>query len=439
MTFSFYHSLKSRARRTCRRSPRVYRFSWWQRFKWVELPFATTGLVWNSMMSMAGGWFFLMINEALRARRPGLPPAGPRLLHERGRRARATPRAMVSAVVAMVLMIVALDQLLWRPVVVWAQRFRVEETRPAEASQELVPRPAAPLAPARRRVEHWRRHAARRRARRAARRRRRDHADARRGPRRHRGASHRAGPAGGARSLLIGSLGALRLVHLLAQLPPAALVDAGPGRRARRSAACSCRPPSARPGPCPRASPSACRRGSSRLLQPVVQVVASFPAPMLFPAGDRPPPRRRRRPRLGQHRAHAARHAVVHPLQRDRGRQRPSRRPARGGAAFGFDRWQRFWTLYLPAIFPYLVTGWVTAAGGAWNASIVVRVRDLKGDDPARPSASAPIVSQAAERAQFAAAGRRRAGACPLIVVAFNRLVWRRCYRLAETRYSLTK
>ena len=55
----------------------VYRFSWWQRFRWVELPFATIGLVWNSMMSMAGGWFFLMISEAFELgdkdfRLPGL-------------------------------------------------------------------------------------------------------------------------------------------------------------------------------------------------------------------------------------------------------------------------------------------------------------------------------------------------------------------------------
>ncbi len=63
MTFSFYHSLKSVPPRS-RRPARLYRFDWWQRFTWVELPFATTGLVWNSMMSMAGGWFFLMINES---------------------------------------------------------------------------------------------------------------------------------------------------------------------------------------------------------------------------------------------------------------------------------------------------------------------------------------------------------------------------------------
>ena len=64
MTFSFYHSLRSVPRDLQRGRRRLYRFSWWQRFRWVELPFGAIGLVWNSMMSMAGGWFFLMISEA---------------------------------------------------------------------------------------------------------------------------------------------------------------------------------------------------------------------------------------------------------------------------------------------------------------------------------------------------------------------------------------
>src|SRR5262249_48226572 len=76
MTFSFYHSLRS-VPLDMREVATVYRFGWWRRLRWVELPFATMGLVWNSMMSMAGGWFFLTINEAFRLgeqdyRLPGL-------------------------------------------------------------------------------------------------------------------------------------------------------------------------------------------------------------------------------------------------------------------------------------------------------------------------------------------------------------------------------
>src|SRR5437773_10239891 len=65
MTFSFYHSLRS-VPPDLQEVATVYRFTWWQRLKWLELPFAAMGLVWNSMMSMAGGWFFLMINESFR-------------------------------------------------------------------------------------------------------------------------------------------------------------------------------------------------------------------------------------------------------------------------------------------------------------------------------------------------------------------------------------
>ena len=125
MTFSLVHSLRS-VPSDFREAATVYRFNWWQRLRKVELPFASIGLVWNSMMSMAGGWFFLMINESfqLGQRDFRLPGIGSYMsvAVEQGRGS-----AMVLAIVAMTTMIVVLDQLLWRPVVVWAQKFRVEE------------------------------------------------------------------------------------------------------------------------------------------------------------------------------------------------------------------------------------------------------------------------------------------------------------------------
>ncbi len=125
MTFSFYHSVKS-VPQDQREVATVYRFSWWQRFQWVELPFSMMGLVWNSMMSMAGGWFFLTAVEALTLgdqdfRLPGIGSYMKVAVDEE----RAD--AMIWAIIAMVVMIVVLDQLLWRPVVAWAQKFRTEE------------------------------------------------------------------------------------------------------------------------------------------------------------------------------------------------------------------------------------------------------------------------------------------------------------------------
>ncbi len=131
MTFSFVHSLRS-IPPDLREAATVYRFNWWRRLRQVEMPFATIGLVWNSMLSMAGGWFFLMINESfqLGPRDFRLPGIGSYMsvAVERGR-----GDAMVLAVLAMTTMIVVLDQVLWRPVVVWAQKFRVEES-----SEQLI-------------------------------------------------------------------------------------------------------------------------------------------------------------------------------------------------------------------------------------------------------------------------------------------------------------
>src|SRR3989442_9130406 len=125
MTFSFYHSLRSIPKDQIEAAT-IYRFDWWQRFKWLELPFSTIGLVWNSMMSMAGGWFFLMITESfvLGDKDFRLPGIGSYMSVAV---AKGDVPAMLWAILAMVSMIVVLDQLLWRPVVVWSQKFRVEE------------------------------------------------------------------------------------------------------------------------------------------------------------------------------------------------------------------------------------------------------------------------------------------------------------------------
>jgi len=77
MAFSFYASLKS-IPREMREAASIYRFNWWQRFMQIELPFATIGLVWNSMMSVAGAWFVLMLCEqfTLQSRDFRLPGLG---------------------------------------------------------------------------------------------------------------------------------------------------------------------------------------------------------------------------------------------------------------------------------------------------------------------------------------------------------------------------
>src|SRR6266851_1582447 len=134
MTFSFHQSLKA-VPQEMREAATVFRLNWWRRLKWVELPFATIGLVWNSMMSMAGGWFFLSVCEAFQLKESDyrLPGIGSYVsVAVKNQRY----DCMFMAIIAMIVMIVLLDQLLWRPVVVWAQKFRLEEgaAGPAETS-----------------------------------------------------------------------------------------------------------------------------------------------------------------------------------------------------------------------------------------------------------------------------------------------------------------
>jgi NitT/TauT family transport system permease protein len=98
---------------------------------------------------------------------------------------------------------------------------------------------------------------------------------------------------------------------------------------------------------------------------------------------------------------------------------------------------QRMRTLYLPAIFPFLVTGWVTAAGGAWNASIVSEYMSFRGEVLAADGLGARISAAAAgaDYAVLAAAITFMA----TVVAAFNRIVWRRLHAVAEERFTLSR
>jgi NitT/TauT family transport system permease protein len=100
---------------------------------------------------------------------------------------------------------------------------------------------------------------------------------------------------------------------------------------------------------------------------------------------------------------------------------------------FRFDRFDRWRLLILPGIFPYLITGMVTAAGGAWNASIVAEYVVFQGRVLQTTGLGATIAGASANFPLLLSATIVMAG----MVVTINRLVWRRLYRLAETRFKL--
>ncbi|MBS0464586.1 MAG: ABC transporter permease subunit, partial [Proteobacteria bacterium] len=126
MAFSFYQSLRTIPSDLDEVS-RSFGFSAWQRFWRLEAPFATPGLVWNMMMSMSGSWFFVVASEAITVGNTSiaLPGIGSYL-------ALAIQRQNFSAVgwavLAMAVLIGLYDQLLFRPIVAWADKFRFEQT-----------------------------------------------------------------------------------------------------------------------------------------------------------------------------------------------------------------------------------------------------------------------------------------------------------------------
>jgi NitT/TauT family transport system permease protein len=124
MTFSFYQSLKT-IPHDLDEATTHFRLSPWQRFWKLEAPFATPGLVWNIMMSMSGGWFFVVASEAISVgdTKITLPGIGAYLSLAIGQE---NIGAVAWAVAAMAVVIMIYDQLIFRPVVAWADKFRVE-------------------------------------------------------------------------------------------------------------------------------------------------------------------------------------------------------------------------------------------------------------------------------------------------------------------------
>src|SRR6266699_6064089 len=136
IAFCFYASLKA-VPQELDEDARLYRFSAWQRFVELELPYGAIGLVWNSMMSVAGGWFFLMACEmfVLGNRDFRLPGLGSFL---QTAASHGDTRAILWGVTAMIAVSVFLDQLVWRPIIVWADRFKFEQVESSSAAQTTL-------------------------------------------------------------------------------------------------------------------------------------------------------------------------------------------------------------------------------------------------------------------------------------------------------------
>jgi NitT/TauT family transport system permease protein len=430
MTFSFYQSM-STLPGDLREAAAVFRFDPWLRLKTLELPFAALGLIWNSMMSWAGGWFFLMAAEIYNvgARDFRLPGLGSYL---QVAASEGDMRAVLLGVFTLMLIIALLDQLVWRPLLTWADKFKMEmvegDERPSSwflealsrswMVQRLGERFVAPMAEG---LDER----LRRRARRIL--------PALEGG----GERHRMSPVAIVALCLVAAgagVGGWKAFTMLTQLPAGDWALLGRGLLAtfaRVSAALAL----ALLWTIPAGVLIGTYRRVATVLQPVVQIVASLPATAIFPVivvalGKTPG---------GVNLAAillmllgtqwyllfnviAGSSAIPLDLRYTTDLLRLS----------SFDRWR---TLILPALFPYLVTGAITASGGAWNASIVAEHVSYAGEVYTTTGIGA-VIAQATGRGNYPLLLAATL-ALVLTVVTINRTFWRRLYRLAEVRYRL--
>ncbi len=428
MAFSFYASLKG-IPKEMRETARVYRFNGWQRFRSLELPSATIGLVWNSMMSVAGGWFFLMACEmfVLGDRDFRLPGLGSYL---QTAASAGDTGAILWGVAVMVVVIVLLDQLIWRPVIAWAEKFKLEQVESSQSPKSWL----LDLMRHSRLVSRLRKKAVSRISERLSMR---------------FALAQAATPSQPQRfswwrkwmpRILAGAfLGAVlyavaRAGIMLAGLDRAEMGQLGVGvlatfvrvNVALLIGAAWTIPIGVAIGFNPRLS---------RIAQPVAQIAASVPATALFPIVLL------LLIRLGGGLGVAS---VVLLLLGTQwyilfnviaGAIAIPTDLKEAAAVFKLGAAAKWRKLILPGIFPYLVTGLVTASGGAWNASIIAEYFHFKGQTFSTVGLGA-VISRATDSGNFNLLIASTI-VMAAVVVTINRTVWRRLYALAETRYKL--
>jgi NitT/TauT family transport system permease protein len=432
MAFSFYSSIKS-IPRELNEAARIYRFSRLQKLIQLELPYAAIGLVWNSMVSVAGGWFFLMACEmfVLGSHDFRLPGLGSFLQTAAGT---GDGKAIAWGLFTMIAIIVATDQFIWRPIIAWSDKFKFEQVESAahvhspllhliqnsNFLRRLARETSSPI------TERFYRQTAEKRRERIA-----------------RGApvsdDERESPLW-ARILIsaiavaiVGyaayhALGLLREVQFteFGQIMKGALATFLRVNVSLLLAAAWTIPAGVAIGFNPRLA---------RIAQPLAQIAASVPATALFPVillaliqlGGGMGIGSIVLMMLGTQwyilfNVIAGAMAIPSDLREV-------------ATLFRFTMVQRWKTVILPGIFPYLVTGMVTASGGAWNASIIAEYFRLKNQTYQTVGLGATI-SAATDSGQFQILLLATI-VMALMVVTINRLVWRPLYRLAGTRYKL--
>ena len=433
LAFSFHQSLITIPSELTE-AARIYRLGFWRKFTRLELPFGVISLIANSMMSWAGGWFFLMASEqfAVGDGRLRLPGLGSYLAAAADA---GNTRALVYGLLTLVVVIVLLDQIVWRPLLAWSDRFKFESAGSGSPSSRVLDAlrgsrlidvlRSRVLRPAGRRID------------------------------RALGASQNGDgpdtvdgdvpPARRRRRRVVG-IAALVLAAAAVVWGVALAADAlggltreDWGRVGVSAAATLARTTIALVIAAAWTIPAGVAIGTNprlaRRLQPIVQITASIPATAVFPVlllALLTIPGGLNVAAVALMLLGTQWYVLFNVIA---GAMAIPSDLKEAAAMYHVAGWRRWKTLILPAIFPYLVTGMITATGGAWNASIVAEYVTFAGHTTSTTGLGA-LIAGAAERGDFPillAGTLVMAG----IVIVINRLLWRRLYGYAETRFRL--
>jgi len=428
MAFAFYQSVKSEPR-DYDEVARMLKLTKWQRFWKLDVPYGMIPLVWNGMMSFGGGWFFLIASEVIAVNNDlyALPGIGSFV---EAASQRQEMNMILLAIAVMILMVVLVNFLFWRPITAWAEKFRTGDTQTTQQRslvldllrRSVIPASAAaafaPIA---------------------------------------RGLDKATRPLGITDRPLRVNIQQRRIGDIIAIVIGGALLlfgvirmlqylqaNAGLGEFihafglgwitfARVAvllilATLIWVPVGIWIGLNPKVT---------RIMQPVVQVLASFPANFLFPFAVLI--------MLAWHIPVGIGGIFLMAL----GAQWYILFNVIAGAAaipgdlkevatdLNMSTWQRWRRIYLPAVFPGWVTGAIAAAGGAWNASIIAEVVSY-GDTRLVARGLGSYITEATTVGNMA---ETLIGVIimSLFVVGLNKILWRRLYNLAEKRFAIAQ
>jgi NitT/TauT family transport system permease protein len=449
MTFSFYSSVRSVPKHFHELSDNI-QLTFMQKFYFVELPYSSSGLAWNSLMSMAGGWFFLTVCEAFTLgdkvfRLPGLGSYMAVAIEQ------GNSDAMIAGVISMILLIVGMDFVVWRPIIAWTRRFQLDEQQdsPQEipyfqkliqeskivrrlegfflrlirgsdrsrrnSDHNLYPHlnDTIPTIKPVRKTQHWLKRI------------------------------QKSAPFQFLTAKIVWIIFLVAGVYISAKLYgllfPLVLGDwilivkstFFTFLRVLFTLVV------ATVWTVPFGIWVGLSQKRTQFFQPLIQVAASFPAPMLYPIvlaifvflhikigfGSSI------LMLLG-----VQWYVLFNVLA---GTTMISRELRDTFSLIALSRADTWKNLFLPSIFPALVTGWVTAAGGAWNASIVAEFIQYRGETLKATGLGALISDATAHGNYPLLAGSLLV--MILAVVSFNRTVWHRFYQLVERRFKFER